>query len=133
MSVSGTSGSASVSSGVTQTVSVTVLVAEREGGAVAARESRTARAASAPARRGPPLPPVSSTTGRRYYVFFPREGSPWVDGLIVCGQDAAREELGGNWFGHSLGQNPTGFAGLEEAVNAFAVRSGRDEVALRWR
>ena len=68
------------------------------------------------------LPPAASSTGRRYYLFVQGEHAP----LVVAGQAATLELLGGSWLGHSAGRSPEGFADLESALNAAAERGHRD-------
>ena len=80
----------------------------------AGRSSRPAPAAGSVIG---PLPPVTSSTGRRYYAFELRHGGP----AVVAGYPLASALLDGNWG--SRGWAPRGFATAEDAVNFLASRS----------
>jgi hypothetical protein len=82
------------------------------------------------------FPPVASRTGRRYYLFL--RGAAGVEvPFIACGQIVAVAYLGGSWS--SGGQRPSGFATLEEAINAAVLQSdrwngeARGVIEVRWR
>ena len=81
------------------------------------------RASGPPRTVAGPLPPVESSTGRRYYLLL--HCSPPV---VACGYPRALEILGGTWTGR--GRIPEGFGSLESAVNA-AAGQGHDEVRIR--
>jgi hypothetical protein len=75
-----------------------------------------------------PLPPPSSSTGRRYYAFAPTADRA---GFVAAGQAVCLAELGGSWIGHRLGRSPPGFSDLESAINWVITQHGQTTVPVR--
>lgn len=72
-----------------------------------------------------PLPPVASSTGRRYYVVEGLEGGT----VVAAGYARAIALNGGAWVGR--GRIPTGYGDLETALNAVAAK-GETDCKVAW-
>ena len=75
-----------------------------------------------------PVPPLPSSSGKKYYTFTTSNQTRGGDPFIVCGHEVARAHFGGTWIGK--GPAPKGFTGLEEALAHLLKTTGRTEARI---
>ena len=75
-----------------------------------------------------PVPPLPSSSGKKYYTFTTSNQTRGKEPFIVCGHEVARAHFGGTWIGK--GPAPKGFPGLEEALAHLLKSTGRTEARI---
>ena len=114
--------SSRASSSATSTAAPSVAEAAADLG----RQTGGPARASRPQPVAGPLPPTSSSTGRKYYAFF--ISTP----CVACGQAVALRLNGGSWLG--AGRAPSGYATLEDALNALIAHyPSKDDFPVCWK